>query len=382
MTDLFWPGDARAGELLTSQALVEAMVRVEAAWAGLEVTALPAVTVADLVDTGDPESGGNPVLSLVQLLRARTGDDSLHRGLTSQDVVDTALMLLLRDTVTQVHDSVSTTTATLAGLVRRHRDTAMVARTLTQQAVPTTFGLKAAGWLAGLLDARDDLMALDLPVQLGGAGGTNAALLALGRDPVAERARMAEALGLGDALPWHTGRRAMTRVGDALVATTDACGRLARDVLVLARPEIGELAEGSPGGSSTMPHKQNPVLSVLIRRAALTTPGLGATLHLAAADQVDERADGAWHAEWATLRDLGRRTAVAASQTADLVGGLVVHPDRMAATLAEASDAVRAEARAMGADPTDPYLGEAASLVDQILARAERSGRPQEETDR
>ena len=110
-------------------------------------------------------------------------------------------------------------------------------------------------------------------------------------------------------------------------------------MLVLGRPEIGELSEAVGGGSSSMPHKANPVLSVLVRRAALTTPQLAATLHLAAADQVDERADGAWHAEWDTLRLLARRTAVAASQTAELLDGLRVHPDRMAANLAAAEDA-------------------------------------------
>src|SRR6478735_6611656 len=109
----------------------------------------------------------------------------------------------------------------------------------------------------------------------------------------------------------------------------DPCARIANDVVTLSRPEIAELAEGSGGGSSTMPNKANPVLSVLVRRAALTTPQLAATLHLAAAQQVDDRADGSWHAEWATLRDLVRRTLTAASQTVDLVSGLVVHADRM-----------------------------------------------------
>ena len=124
-----------------------------------------------------------------------------------------------------------------------------------------------------------------------------------------------------------------------LVTTTDACGHLARDVLELSRPEVGELSEGRGGRSSSMPHKANPVLSVLIRRCALTTPLLAATLHLSAADQVDERADGAWHAEWDTLRILVRRTAVAASQTADLVESVQVHPDRMTANLSAAEAA-------------------------------------------
>ena len=123
----------------------------------------------------------------------------------------------------------------------------------------------------------------------------------------------AAALQLDDAVPWHTNRSAVTRLADALVATTDACGRIANDVLVLARPEIGELAEPpGRGGSSTMPHKANPVLSVLVRRAALAAPALAAQLHLAAAESVDERADGGWHVEWSALATLARRTVVAA----------------------------------------------------------------------
>ncbi|WP_197687678.1 MULTISPECIES: hypothetical protein [unclassified Nocardioides] len=144
----------------------------------------------------------------------------------------------------------------------------------------------------------------------------------------------------------------------------------------MSRPEIGELSEGSGGGSSTMPNKADPVLSVLVRRAALTTPQLATTLHLAAAQQVDDGADGGWHAEWATLRDLARRTLVAVSQTADLMAGLQVHPDRMAATLAAAGDAVLAEQRNMaevaGRPPAPSYLGDADRQVDRAVARGRK----------
>ncbi|WP_284534598.1 lyase family protein, partial [Nocardioides sp. T2.26MG-1] len=203
---------------------------------------------------------------------------------------------------------------------------------------------------------------LGFPRQVGGAAGTRAAMAELGREVDPEVPR------------WHTTRAPMTRIGDALVGCTDACARIANDVLTMSRPEIGELSEGAGGGSSTMPGKTNPVLSVLVRRAALTTPQLAATLHLAAAQQVDDRADGGWHAEWATLRDLVRRTLVAVSQTADLVGDLRVHPDRMAATLAAAGDAVLAEQRTMaelaGHPPGPSYLGDAGSHVDRTIARA------------
>jgi 3-carboxy-cis,cis-muconate cycloisomerase len=286
-------------------------------------------------------------------------------------------MLLLRDAVDALLRLVRHQVTTLAELARAHRDTPMVARTLTQHAVPTTFGAKVASWLDGVLDAYDDLGALSFPVQLGGAGGTLAALVELGRDPEAARAALARDLGLAPAPPWHTRRRPVTRVGDALTACTDAWGRLANDVLTLSRPEIGELSEGAGGGSSTMPHKANPVLAVLVRRAALGAPQLAATLHLAAADQADERASGAWHLEWDTLRLLTRRTLVAADQTAALVRDLRVHPERMAATLAAAGEGVLAEQRSMAAhaghDPAPTYVGVAPALVDAAVVRAEEA---------
>jgi 3-carboxy-cis,cis-muconate cycloisomerase len=256
----------------------------------------------------------------------------------------------------------------------------MVARTLTQHAVPTTFGLKAALWLTGVLDAYDDLAALVFPVQLGGAAGTMAATVELAGhlpDPVRTATdlslELATALDLTPSTPWHTVRTSVTRIGDAAVRVTDACGRIAGDVLTLARPEIGELSEGVGGGSSTMPHKANPVLSVLVRRAALSTPQLAATLHLSAADAADERAAGGWHAEWSTLRTLLRRTVVAAAQTTDLVAGLEVHEERMAATLAADAD-VRAEQASMseltGREPGTDYLGAGTTFLEAPLARA------------
>ncbi len=319
MSDLFWPGDHRAGDLFTDRALLEAMVRVESAWADADL----AVPDAGL----DGEAGGNPVIPLVEALRAAHPDVRIHDGLTSQDVLDTALMLMLRDAVAEVVGHLGRADEALARLTSEHGETQMTGRTVTQPALPITFGDKVGVWQAGLAEATADLEALAFPVQVGGPVGTT-------REGAAD---LAQQLGLTEAPSWHTQRRTITRAGDALVATTDACGRIARDVLTLSRPELGELSEAKPGGSSSMPHKQNPVLSVLIRRAAITTPQLAATLHQAAADQVDERADGAWHAEWDTLRLLARRSVVATSQTADLLAGLQVHPDRMAANLARFS---------------------------------------------
>lgn len=317
MASPYWPGDERAGDLFTAAALVGAMVAVESAWAGVDLV-LPDVAL-------DAEDGGNPVVPLVDALRAANpGVVGLHHGLTSQDVLDTALVLLLREAVRSVRTHLVGAVAAVDRLAEAHGVTAMTGRTLTQWALPITFGHKAGAWRAALEAADGGLAGLRFPVQSGGPVGTGRA------------GDLAARLGLDDAPSWHTVRFPVTRAGDALVEVTDACGRVARDVLELSRPEVGELSEAVGGRSSSMPHKANPVLSVLVRRAALTTPQLAATLHLAAAEQVDERADGAWHAEWDTLRLLARRTAVAASQTAELLAGLRVHPDRMAEHLAAA----------------------------------------------
>jgi 3-carboxy-cis,cis-muconate cycloisomerase len=395
VSDDFWPGDHRAGDHFTQETFREAMTAVEVVW--LDVLAhhgiAPAEARVDLSGLVQPyheeylveevDAGGNPVIGLVSLLRSALEDEEpvaarwLHRGLTSQDVLDTALMLMAQDAVAELQHEVRGQAERLAALALAHRGTVMVGRTLTQHAVPTTFGLKVSQWLTGVLDAYDALGALSFPVQLGGAAGTVAALAELGGDPTTLIADVGDRLGLAAALPWHTVRTPVTRLADALVACTDAWGHLAADVATLSRPEIGELSEATGGGSSTMPDKHNPVLSVLVRRAALTTPQLAATIHLAASLQVDERADGAWHAEWATLRDLVRRTLVAASHTFDLVAELEVHAGRMTQTLGGARDTVLAEQRTMaelaGHTPTAAYLGEAGTFVDAVVDRARRT---------
>jgi 3-carboxy-cis,cis-muconate cycloisomerase len=352
--------------------------------------ALPALQGGDVEEVAlAAEAGGTPVVPFLALLRKRLGDTPaaswLHRGLTSQDVVDTALVLAGRDTTETLLTDLDRATAVLRDLVDRHRGSVMAGRTLTQHAVPITFGLKAAQWLQGVLDARDELRALRFPVQVGGAAGTRAAVVELGGDPDDLVATLAGALGLDDALPWHTTRTPLTRYADALVRTTDALGHIAADVLLLSRPEIGELAEPAApgrGGSSTMPHKANPVLSVLVRRAALSTPGLAAQLHLAAATAVDERPDGAWHTEWSTLATLSRRTLVAASQSAELLAGLRVDTDRMTRTVDAHRDALLAERDSIrgavghdaapepGRDDPGDYLGAADRFVDEALRRA------------
>lgn len=406
MTDLFWPGDERAGDLMSAEALLAAMVRVESAWldalvaSGLAPSAAatdlaPLVTADDLPHiAAAAEGSGNPVVPLVGLLRSRAPQPAatwLHRGLTSQDVLDTALMLALRDALERLIGELRAQVTALARLAAQHADTPMVGRTLTQHAVPTTFGAVAAGWLDGLVDAAD--LVLDarslLPVQLGGAVGTLSATTELANlrgheDPQGTSADLvastAAALGLRELRPWHTSRATVTRTSDALVSCTDAWGHIATDVATLARTEIGELAEPAAegrGGSSTMPHKNNPVLSVLVRRAALGSPALAATMHLASATAGDQRPDGSWHVEWSTLQMLGRRSVVAASQTAELLQGLYVDAERMRATLDRSADSVLAERRSIAglldktadSDPTT-YPGFSEDLIVGAVERA------------
>lgn len=384
MSDLLWPGDERADEVLDDAALVAALLTVEQAWlavgpAGLDVDLYGLVGPDDhRVLARGAESGGNPVIGLVELLRSRLDGEParwLHRGLTSQDVLDTALMLCARDAIFVVRRHLAAHARLLAAIAEEHRGTVMIARTLTQPAVPTTFGLVAAGWLDGIGDAVGVVDALCFPVQAGGPAGTLSAVVELGGG-LEQVDALAARLGLEKSPTWHTRRAPVTRIGDAVVTCTDAWGHLANDVLTLGRPEIGEVREGGGGGSSTMPHKVNPVLSTLVHRAALSTPQLGATLHLASAEQVDQRADGAWHVEWATLRTLLRRTVIAGSQVTDLLTGLVVDRERMASKLAGVREQVTAEQRTMadlaGHEPSGQYLGEAGRKVDLSIAWARR----------
>ncbi|AZG46525.1 lyase family protein [Gordonia insulae] len=404
MADLLWPGDHHAGEILTDAAILEAMIAVEAAWSAALVAtgvappeaAVTADTLRGLITGADraqiaveAESGGNPVIPLVRRLRDGLGSSPaatwLHRGLTSQDVVDTALMICVAEAFAAIAGELDRQVEILARHADDHRATPMVARTLTQQAVPMVFGLKAALWLRGVLDAREQVDALRFPVQLGGAAGTSAAVVELAGATVNPGHLVAETstivareLGLEPSTPWHSVRTAITRAGDAAVGCTDAWGHIANDVLTLSRPELGELTEGAGGASSTMPHKANPALSVQIRRAAISAPQLGATLHLAAADAVEERTSGGWHAEWAAIRDLVRRSVVAARQTTRLVDDLRVHTNRMATNLADAGDAVRSEQVSMatiaGHRPEANYLGATTYYIDAQLERARITG--------
>ncbi|WP_372697406.1 lyase family protein [Arthrobacter sp. JSM 101049] len=370
-----WAGTTVAAAT-SDTALAQALLDVEAAWVGVladaghcpeaaadAVDAAADASLYDLPDVGRRSAGGgNPLIPLLADLRAelRANDAGeaaavVHRGATSQDIVDTALMLLAARAGATIRADLATAAAGLAALARRHRTTVCVARSLTQHALPTTFGLRAANWLAALVQAgrRLDAALAGLPLQWGGAVGTLASLTdSLAGDdggaPVPELVTsLAARLGLRDpGTPWHTNRLPVTGLGAALADTVAAAGTLAADVLTFSRPEVAEVSEPRApgrGGSSAMPQKQNPVLSVLIHQAALSAPQQAAQLFLAAGLAVDERPDGAWHSEWAALRSLLRLAGGAASQLAELATGLEVHPEAMAANAALTGDLLLSE---------------------------------------
>ncbi|MDY0910124.1 lyase family protein [Microbacterium sp. CFBP9034] len=329
--------------------------------------------------------GGNPVIPLVAALRGRGVEpEAIHRGATSQDILDTALMLVARDALGRVIADLERSDRALSVFAAEHAAVVAAARTLTQHAVPTTVGARAAGWVRGIRRALRRLREVrdGLPAQLGGAGGTLAATAdEWGTDAAAALpAAFSAELGLAtpDA-PWHTERSPVTELGDALVQAVDAVGKIAADVAVLTRPEIGELAEGRGGGSSAMPQKQNPVASVLIRSAALRAPQLAATLHLASAFAVEERPDGAWHAEWPTLRELLRLALGSSAHAAALAEGLVVDRAAVARNLALSDGRIVSERLArvlvprIGKDRFAALIGEASpgSLADALRALPE-----------
>jgi 3-carboxy-cis,cis-muconate cycloisomerase len=221
-----------------------------------------------------------------------------------------------------------------------------------------------------------------LVLQFGGAAGTLASL----REAAPQVTQsLAKELGLAvPTLPWHTQRDRIAETASLFGMLIGTLGKIARDISLQMQTEIDELAEpaaAGKGGSSTMPHKRNPTLSILVRRAALAAPQLAATLHLAAADSVDERAAGAWHAEWATVAILVRRTVIAASQTTDLITGLRVNADRMAATLgaADVGSEQRSMAELAGREPRGDYRGASDEIIDATLERARRSLKAEED---
>ncbi|WP_207782864.1 lyase family protein [Phytoactinopolyspora limicola] len=311
---------------------------------------------------------GTPVGGVVQTLRDQVGPEHarfVHYGATSQDILDTAAMLITRRALQPLRADLMTIGTTCADLAERHRGTVMAGRTLLQQAVPITFGLKAARWLVAIDDAithLDRVRDTTLAVQYGGAAGT---LAPLGDHGPAVMDALAATLGLvTPALPWHGDRTRVADIGAALGVAAGTCGKIATDVTLLAQTEVAEVAEVADddgpvrrGGSTAMPHKQNPVAAVAAAACARRVPALVSTL-LAAMAGEHERAAGAWHAEWETLRDLLRLTGSTANWLTESLTRLEIDPARMRANLAPALNKLL--------DGPDP-LGAADTFIDRAL---------------
>jgi 3-carboxy-cis,cis-muconate cycloisomerase len=309
-------------------AFVAAMVQAEVALA--KASGRPDVAKA-IVDAGpfqvaeimrEGRAVANPAEPLVR--RLREASEWAHHGATSQDIVDTATMLVAKRARVFILDQADEVAAACARLADAYRDTPMAARTLLQQAVPTTFGLKAAGWLVGVVEARRRLAAVELAVQLGGAAGTLAAF----GDKGPEVLRLyAEELGLAEPpLPWQSNRVRVAELVDALALVAGACGKIAHDVILLAQTEVGDVTPPT-GGSTAMAHKRNPASAVVA---------------VAAARQVTQRIDlmgehersaGAWQSEWPVLTNALAYAGGAAAATRETLEGLQVNAQRMRANI-------------------------------------------------
>jgi 3-carboxy-cis,cis-muconate cycloisomerase len=383
-----------AAAAVSDDAWFRALLEVEAALARAAASlGLVPTTAADVVTSACAEPAaldlatvvaraadtGNPVPPLVRVLQDAVGERdavAVHVGATSQDILDTALLLLARGAIAAIDSDLAAAADAAARLAGAHRDDVVMRRTLMQQALPTTFGLKAAGWVAGLDGARLRLaeVVATLPVQYGGATGT---LAASGGAGVALRTALAAELGLADtAAPWHTVRLPIADLAGALGAAAGVVATVAVDVVLLAQTEVAEVREGGDGrgGSSAMPHKQNPVAAISARACARRAPGMVATL-LSAMEQEHERAAGAWHSEWPTLTALLGTVGSAAAWLAESLTGLRPETARMAATVAAARDPELAGA---AADALLPSLGRgpAHELVAAAVREAAGAGRP------
>lgn len=339
-------------EAVGGRAWLEAMLDAEAALAVAQARvglipqeAARAIGECCEADRFDPEeigrggrAAGNPAVPLVRALTeavAEVSEDAaryVHKGATSQDVVDTAATLVARRTLGLILTEVDGVAAACARLAEAHRRTLMAGRTLLQQALPTTFGLKAAGWLVSVLEARRRLLSVrerELAVQLGGAAGTLASLGDFGTEVLKEFARELELAE--PVVPWHTDRSRIAEAGDALSLLSGVLGKMALDVILMAQTEVGEVAEPAGegrGGSSTLPHKRNPILSVTAVACSRRARDHSRTLQEAMVGE-HERAAGAWHSEWEALSDALALTGGAAAAVREATEGLEVHTEKM-----------------------------------------------------
>ena len=363
-------GSPAVGAIFSDHGRLQGMLDFEAALARAEaqVGVIPApaagaISVKCRAEFFDPAAlaaatarAGTPVIPLVRHLTALVAADNpdaarfVHWGATSQDAMDTGLVLQLRDALVPIGNDLARLADALATLAATHTVTLLPGRTWLQHALPVTFGLKAAGWLDAIERHRMRVAALQprlLALQFGGAAGT---LAALGDRGLAVAAALAEDLRLAlPEMPWHTERDRLAELATTCGMIVGTLGKMARDLSLLMQTDVGEAFEPARqgrGGSSTMPHKRNPVTCAVVLAAATRAPGLAATL-LASMVQEHERGLGGWHAEWVALPELVVLTAGALSQMADTMTHLEVDADRMKANLEVTQGLIMAEAMTM-----------------------------------
>jgi 3-carboxy-cis,cis-muconate cycloisomerase len=357
-------GDPRTAELLDSRATIRAWLQTERALAEVQaelglIPADAARQIAEAAELADIDEAlladgmrlvGYPILPLIgQLSDAGSAELGayIHWGATTQDIMDTGLALVLAGVIDRATELLEHVACAIAGLADTHRATVMTARTHAQPAVPTTFGAKCAIWLAEFARHRDRLATARTRacrISLFGAGGTAAALGDRSREV---RTLVAARLGLGDAsVSWHTARDSLAEVAFVLGAVSATCGKIAREVIDLSRPEIGELREAAGyhrGASSTMPQKANPIASeVVVGMSTLAAQQIPALI--AAMSAGHERAAGEWQIEWDALPLAGALAAGALANTLEIVEGLAVYPDAMRANLLTDGGTIMAEA--------------------------------------
>lgn len=357
---------ATLAEIFSDESVLQALLDFESALARAEVraavipqSAADAITSAAKGENFDISTmaaeflrAGTPGIPLVKALTAKvraTNEETsrfVHWGATSQDVADTALILLLKRAQPVCAADLNRIEKALAALSEKHREAVMLGRTLLQAAPPVTFGLKAAGWLAAIRRSRtrlDSAYAEALVLQFGGASGT---LAALGGKGVEVGRSLAQELGLElpDA-PWHAHRDRLAALVTACGVLTGCLGKMARDLALLMQGEVAEAAEpvgAGRGGSSTMPQKRNPVASAVTLAAANRVPGLVASF-LTGMVQEHERGVGGWQAEWATIADVIQATGAALASMAEAAEGLDVNEAQMRENISATQGSVFAE---------------------------------------
>jgi 3-carboxy-cis,cis-muconate cycloisomerase len=315
---------------------------------------------AELFDAAELARGaglaGNIAIPLVKALTAavaRSDSDAaryVHWGATSQDAIDTGCVLQLRQALKIIASDLDRLAVALAALATKHRSTIVVGRTWMQQALPTTFGAKVAGWLDAVDRHRERLRETQrraLALQFGGAVGT---LAALGGHGAEVSKNLAEELALGlPEIPWHSHRDRVAEVATTLGLCVGTLGKIAKDISLHSQTEVAEVSEPTKkgrGGSSTMPHKRNPVASAVVLSAAVRVPGLVSTM-LAAMVQEQERGLGGWHAEWETLPEIVSLSAAALGQMVEIVPKLEIDAERMRENLESTRGLIFAEAVSM-----------------------------------